>query len=94
MCWAACSFPRAQNCICRRLESLENQVEQLGSAAADRHETDTVRENAFKERFTSLDKAVREVSRSVQLVRDKQELLAAQAELSHLAVGVSSEKSR
>ncbi len=88
---AACTLFRGQNCACRRLESLENQIEQLGSAAADGHETDTVRENAFKERFTSLDKAVREVSRSVQLVRDKQELLAAQAELSHLAVGVSAD---
>ena len=70
---------------CRRLDALEGKADRLGKAMKDSREVDTLREDAFKERFTTLDKGLRDVSRSVQLVRDKQELLEAQAELAKLA---------
>lgn len=56
----------------RRLESVENQTEQLGRAVADSREVDGLREDAFKDRLTAIDKSIRDVSRNVQLVRDKQ----------------------
>ena len=56
----------------RRLESVEHQTEQLGRAVADSREVDGLREDAFKDRLTAIDKSVREVSRNIQLVRDKQ----------------------
>ena len=57
---------------CRRLESVENQTEQLGRASADAREVDGLREDAFKERLTAIEKGIRDVSRNMQLVRDKQ----------------------
>jgi len=54
------------------LESLENQTEQLGRASADAREVDGLREDAFKERLTAIEKGIRDVSRNMQLVRDKQ----------------------
>lgn len=56
----------------RRLESVEHQTEQLGRAVADSREVDGQREDAFKDRLTAIDKSIRDVSRNVQLVRDKQ----------------------
>lgn len=58
----------------RRLESVEHQTEQLGRAVADSREVDGLREDAFKDRLTGIDKSIRDVSRNVQLVRDKQVL--------------------
>ena len=58
--------------LCRRLESLENQTERLGRAISDARDVDCVREEGLKERFNSLDKGLRDISRGVQLVRDKQ----------------------
>lgn len=60
--------------MCRRLESVEHQTEQLGTAVADSREVDGLREDAFKDRLTGIDKSIRDVSRNVQLVRDKQVL--------------------
>ena len=56
----------------RRLESVETQTEQLGRASADAREVDGLREDAFKERLTAIEKGIRDVSRNMQLVRDKQ----------------------
>ena len=56
----------------RRLEALEGQTERLGQALADLRETDGVREEYVKERLSALERMLREVSRGVQLVRDKQ----------------------
>ena len=56
----------------RRLESVENQTEQLGRASADAREVDGLREDAFMERLTAIEKGIRDVSRNMQLVRDKQ----------------------
>ncbi|DBA67838.1 TPA: hypothetical protein ACH3X2_014186 [Trebouxia sp. C0005] len=72
--------------ISRRLELVEKQTEQLGRASADPREVDGLREDAFKERLTAIEQGILDVSRSVQLVRDKQELAGAQAELAaHLS---------
>ena len=57
---------------CRRLESVENQTEQLGRASADASEVDGLREDAFKERLTAIEKSMRDVSRNVQIVKDRQ----------------------
>lgn len=57
---------------CRRLESVENQTEQLGRASADAREVDGLREDAFKERLTAIEKSMRDVSRNVQIVKDRQ----------------------
>ena len=62
----------SRSLACRRLEAVENQTEQLGRAVADSREVDGLREDAFKDRLTAIDKSVRDVSRTVQLVRDKQ----------------------
>lgn len=56
----------------RRLELVEKQTEQLGRASADPREVDGLREDAFKERLTAIEQGILDVSRSVQLVRDKQ----------------------
>ena len=56
----------------RRLESVENQTEQLGRASAGAQEVGGLREDAFKERLTAIEKGIRDVSRNVQLVRDRQ----------------------
>lgn len=39
---------------------------------ADGQQVDKLREEALKERLTGIDKSVREVSRGVQVIRDKQ----------------------
>lgn len=41
---------------------------------ADSREVDGLREDAFKDRLTAIDKSIRDVSRNVQLVRAKQVL--------------------
>lgn len=58
--------------MCRRLENLENQSEQLGRAVADVREVEGVREDALKSRLTAIEKGVSSVTRNVQLIRDKQ----------------------
>ena len=56
----------------RRLESVENQTEQLGQAAADAKEVDRLKEDSLKERLTTIEKNIRDIGRNVQLVRDRQ----------------------
>lgn len=56
----------------RRLENIENRTEQLSEAVADGQQVDKLREEALKERLTGIDKSVRDVSRGVQVIRDKQ----------------------
>lgn len=51
---------------------MENQTEQLGRASADAREVDGLREDAFKERLTAIEKSMRDVSRNVQIVKDRQ----------------------
>ena len=56
----------------RRLESLEHQSEQVMKAMSDVRDVGGLREDATKERFTSIDKTLRDIQRGIQLVRDKQ----------------------
>lgn len=56
----------------RRLESLENQTEQVAKGVAEIQEVSATRTEALKGRFSGIEKALREVQRGVQLVRDKQ----------------------
>lgn len=54
------------------MDSVENQVEQLGRSLADMRGVEGLREESLKERFLSMEKALRDVNRGVQLIRDKQ----------------------
>lgn len=56
----------------RRLESLEHQSEQVMKALSDARDVDGLRDDASKERFSAIDKTLRDIQRGVQLVRDKQ----------------------
>lgn len=56
----------------RRMESVENQVEQLGRSLADMRGVEGLREESLKERFLAVEKSLRDVNRGVQLIRDKQ----------------------
>ena len=56
----------------RRLESVENQTEQLGQAAAGAKDIGQLKEDSLKDRLTSIEKSLRDVGRNVQLVRDRQ----------------------
>ena len=58
------------------MESIENQVEQLGTGAADAKDVGAVKDEALKERLTHIERSIRDVSRNVQLVRDRQVALA------------------
>eukprot|EP00884_Botryococcus_braunii_P013663 jgi/Botrbrau1/22298/Bobra.0138s0050.1 len=75
--------------INRRMDSVENQVEQLGRSLADMRGVEGLREESLKERFFSMEKTLRDVSRGIQLIRDKQELAEAQAELTKLSTQAS-----
>ena len=57
---------------CRRLESLENQTEQVARGVAEIQEVSGARAEAVKGRLSGLEKSLREVQRGVQLIRDKQ----------------------
>jgi hypothetical protein len=57
---------------CRRMDSVENQVEQLGRSLADMRGVEGLREETLKERFLAMEKTLRDVNRGVQLIRDKQ----------------------
>ena len=54
------------------MESVENQTEQLGQAAADAKDIGQLKEDSLKDRLTSIEKSLRDVGRNVQLVRDRQ----------------------
>ncbi|EFN57399.1 hypothetical protein CHLNCDRAFT_142823 [Chlorella variabilis] len=69
----------------RRLESLENRTEHICQVVTDLQSVAGLREDAAKERLGGLEKTLREVHRSVQIIRDKQELAEASAELAKLA---------
>lgn len=58
--------------VCRRMESVENQVEQLGRSLADMRGVEGLREESMKERFIAVEKSLRDVHRGVQMIRDKQ----------------------
>ena len=60
----------------RRLESLEHQSEQVMKALSDVRDVGGLRDDATKERFTNIDKTLRDIQRGVQLVRDKQVCLS------------------
>ena len=49
-----------------------------------------LRDDAGKERFGALEKTLREIHRSVQIVRDRQELAEASAELAKLSAAAAS----
>lgn len=55
-----------------RLEGLESKAESLGQSLAEFKQVETVREEGQRERFNAVDKSLKEVSRGIQLVRDKQ----------------------
>ncbi len=57
---------------CRRLGSLESRTEQIGQVVADIQQVSGLREDATKERLTGMEKALREIQRNVQIIRDKQ----------------------
>ena len=63
---------RGSGSACRRLELLENRTEQVSSMLADIQKVEGLREDAMKERFSSMEKTLRDVHRGVQIVRDKQ----------------------
>lgn len=73
------------------MESLETQTERLSRAVSDAGEAEGLREGAVKASFAAVTQDLRDIQRSVQLVRDKQELLEAQAELAKLAAAKKSE---
>ena len=77
--WPAQQINLCQECqqrgvrsVCRRLESLENRTEQVSSMLADVQKVEGLREDAMKERFSSLERTLRDIHRGVQIVRDKQ----------------------
>ena len=73
---------------CRNLTTVEAKVDALAEAVSDLRAQSDGAAGAAAGRMVSLEAAVREVSRGLQMVRDRQELADAQAELSHLAVKV------
>ena len=54
------------------MESIENQIEQLSRGSADAKEVAAVKDDAYKERLTTIERSMRDISRNVQLVRDRQ----------------------
>jgi hypothetical protein len=67
---------------------VEAKVDALSEAVSDLSARSDSAASTSAGRLVSLEAAVREVSRGLQMVRDKQELADTQAELSRLAVTV------
>ena len=73
---------------CRHLAAVEAKVDAISEAVSDLRAQSTGAAAASAGRLVSLEAALREVARGLQMVRDKQELADTQAELSRLAVKV------
>lgn len=69
---------------CRRLDSLETKLEGVSLSLKNATQVEMDREVSLKDRLEMWDKSLKEMSRGIQVIRDKQELLEAQAELAEM----------
>jgi len=69
----------------KRLSSLEESCANIADTLAELQDNEVERDVAVKNRLGELERSTREVQRGVQLLRDKQELADAQAELMKLS---------
>lgn len=70
--------------FCRRIGSLETKLEGIDAKLQDTREVERERGMGLKERLEEWDKSLKGMQRGIQLIRDRQELLDAQAELAQL----------
>ena len=68
----------------RRLDSVETKLEGVSLSLKKATQIEMDREVSLKDRLEVWDKSLKEMSRGIQVIRDKQELLEAQAELAEL----------
>ena len=70
--------------VFRRLDAVESKLEGVSLSLKNASQVEMDREVSLKDRLEMWDKSLKEMSRGIQVIRDKQELLEAQAELAEM----------